>query len=87
MCFFFVSFISVGEKWTVRSETSKEYPKHRGKNGKVILAHTIKAYTGVEEQLHSTRMLTRNGGEWSAPRLDRITTIERPSIVNEYEAK
>jgi hypothetical protein len=83
----FLSFIPVGEKWTVRSETSRENLKHRGKNGKVIPAHIIKACTGMEVQLHSTLMLARNGGEWSAPRLGRITTVERPSIVNEYEAK
>ena len=41
----------------------------------------------MEVQLHSPLMLARNGGEWSAPRLCRITTLERPSIVNEYEAK
>lgn len=85
--FFFVLFISVGEKWTVRSETSREHLKHRGKNGRVIPTHIIKAYAGVEVQRHSTLMLARNGGEWSAPRLGRITTMERPSIVNECEAK
>jgi hypothetical protein len=82
VCVSFVSFISVGEKWAVGSETSREYPKHRGKNGKVIPAHLIKAYTGVEVQLHSTLMLARNGGEWSAPRLGRINTG-----AAEYEAK
>jgi hypothetical protein len=81
VCFFcFVSCISVREKWTVRSETSREYPKHRGKNGKVIPANIIKAYTGVEVQLHSSLMLARNGGEWSDPRLGRITTMERRNM-------
>jgi len=64
MCFFcFVSFISIAEKWTISSETSREYLKHRGKNGKVIPAHIIKACTGVEVQLHSALMLARNGDE------------------------
>lgn len=85
--FLLFRFVYFRRRKVDRSETSMEYLKHRGENGKVIAAHIIKAYTGVEVQLHSTLMLARNGGEWSAPRLGHITAMERPSIVNEYEAK
>jgi hypothetical protein len=74
-------------KWAVRCETSREYLKHTGKNGKVIPSHLIKADTGVEVQLHSTLMLARNGDDCSAVRHDYITTMDRRSVINEYEVK
>jgi anaerobic ribonucleoside-triphosphate reductase len=49
--------------WTIRREVGREYMKGKGEKGKVVPAHVIKAYTGVEVQLHSALMLAGNGGE------------------------
>jgi hypothetical protein len=83
--FHLLRLFSSEKLWTRRRETSKEHLK--GKKGKVVPAHVIKACTGVEVQLHSVLMLVQNWGEWSASRIGRITPMERPVVLNEYKAE
>jgi len=42
----------------------------------------MKAYWGVEIQLHAFFISALDGGEWSASSPGRFTSMEKPSVYN-----
>jgi hypothetical protein len=69
-----ISNIFISSRWAKRNRNkiqdhfSPHMPKYIPKQDKdkVVVAHTMKAYMGIEVQFHSFLVLMLSGHEWSA---------------------